>query len=161
MVHSDPIVVDFVAQSQQRLTEIFGQLRAIRTVGLAENQLRAIISMLYMIQGTAGLLGLHRIQALSHGLSEHLTAVQRGERPMSTEGIRCVLRAVRFLGDLLASVESSNDADVEPYLACLRHHAAQPVSRQDAPVTPHSAHINPLCPPEFGSILVGLNTPIE
>jgi two-component system chemotaxis sensor kinase CheA len=116
------LIAEFAVESQEGLANIEQQMLAIEAGGADVDLelVNAVFRTMHSIKGTAGFLGLDRIGALAHELEEVLNCIRNREIVPSSELVTTVLQAADFMKGLIDAIESSNDADIAPYVAKLQ-----------------------------------------
>lgn len=116
------LIAEFVVESQEGLANIENQMLAIEAAGanIDLNLVNAVFRTMHSIKGTSGFMGLDRIGSLAHGLEEVLDDLRNREVIPTSELVTTVLRAADYMKGLIDEVESSNEADVAPYVAELQ-----------------------------------------
>lgn len=145
------LVAEFVIESQEGLANVESQMLSIEAAGadVDTDLVNSVFRTMHSIKGAAGFLGLDRIGTLAHSLEEILNNLRNREMIPTTELISTILRAADFMTKLIDEVETSNDADVTPYVSELQQFrpgttqapAAAPaaeVADQPAPVEDNS-----------------------
>jgi two-component system, chemotaxis family, sensor kinase CheA len=129
------LVAEFVVESQEGLANIEQQMLAIETAGadVDTDLVNAVFRTMHSIKGASGFLGLERIGTLAHSLEEILNHLRNHEMTPTTELVTTMLRAADYMKGLLDAVETSNEADVSPYVAELqRYLSGEPVAEIEA-----------------------------
>ncbi|MDX1945367.1 MAG: chemotaxis protein CheA [Pirellulaceae bacterium] len=116
------LIAEFVVESQEGLAKVENQMLAIEAAGanIDGDLVNAVFRTMHSIKGTAGFLGLARIGTLAHGLEEVLNNLRNREVVPTSELVTSVLRAADFMKGLIDAVETSGDADIEPFVAELQ-----------------------------------------
>jgi two-component system chemotaxis sensor kinase CheA len=116
------LIAEFAIESQEGLANIEQQMLAIEADGAEINTelVNAVFRTMHSIKGTAGFLGLDRIGSLAHGLEDVLNRLRNRELVPSSELVTNVLLGADFIKGLIDHVETSNQADIAPYLAKLQ-----------------------------------------
>jgi two-component system chemotaxis sensor kinase CheA len=118
------LIAEFVVESQEGLANIEQQMLAIESAGVDVDTdlVNAVFRTMHSIKGASGFLGLDRIGTLAHSLEEILNHLRNREMTPTSELVTTMLRAADYMKGLLDAVESSNEADVEPYVAELQRY---------------------------------------
>lgn len=113
------LIAEFAIESNEGLANIEQQLLAIEARGrdIDVELVNSVFRTMHSIKGTAGFLGLNRIGALAHRLEEVLNFLRNREVIPTSELVTSVLKAADYMKGLIDEVESSNDADISPYVA--------------------------------------------
>lgn len=132
------LIAEFVVESQEGLANIENQMLAIEAAGtnIDVELVNAVFRTMHSIKGTSGFMGLDRIGLLAHGLEEVLDDLRNREVVPTSELVTKVLRAADFMKGLIDAVETSNEADVAPYVAelqALRAKSPSETPRESAP----------------------------
>jgi two-component system, chemotaxis family, sensor kinase CheA len=116
------LILDFIVESQEGLANVENQMLAIEAAGanIDTHLVNAVFRTMHSIKGTAGFLGLARIETLAHGLEEVLNNLRNREVNPTSELVSTVLRATDFMNRLMDAVETSNESDVAPFVAQLQ-----------------------------------------
>jgi two-component system chemotaxis sensor kinase CheA len=112
------LVAEFVIESQEGLANVEAQMLSIEAAGadVDTDLVNSVFRTMHSIKGAAGFLGLDRIGTLAHSLEEILNNLRNREMIPTTELISTILRAADFMTKLIDAVETSNDADVAPFV---------------------------------------------
>ncbi len=132
------LITEFVIESQEGLANVENQLLEIESGGadIDTELVNAVFRTMHSIKGSAGFLGLDRIGSLAHGLEEVLDDMRNREVVPTSELVSSILRAADFMTGLIDAVESSHEADVDPFIEDLQKHrcgATSPESDVDSP----------------------------
>jgi two-component system chemotaxis sensor kinase CheA len=136
------VLAEFVVESQEGLANVESQMLAIEAAGanVDVDLVNGVFRTMHSIKGAAGFLGLDRIGTLAHGLEEVLDNLRNLEIIPTPELATTVLKAADFMAQLIDAVESSNDADVTPFVTELQKFrpgvAAAPPAPPPVPVAP-------------------------
>ena len=116
------LVAEFVIESQEGLANVETQMLSIEAAGadIDTDLVNAVFRTMHSIKGAAGFLGLDRIGSLAHSLEEILNNLRNREMIPTTELVSTMLRAADFMKGLIEEIESSNEADVAPYVSELQ-----------------------------------------
>ncbi len=116
------LVAEFVVESQEGLANIENQMLTIESNGtdVDTDLVNAVFRTMHSIKGDAGFLGLDRIGSLAHSLEEILNNLRNREMIPTSELVTTMLRAADYMKGLIEEVETSNDADVSPYISELQ-----------------------------------------
>jgi two-component system, chemotaxis family, sensor kinase CheA len=116
------LVAEFVVESQEGLANVENQMLSIEAAGadIDTDLVNSVFRTMHSIKGASGFLGLDRIGSLAHGLEEILNNLRNREMIPTTELVSTMLRAADFMKGLIDEVESSNEADVAPYISELQ-----------------------------------------
>jgi two-component system chemotaxis sensor kinase CheA len=116
------LIAEFVVESQEGLAGIEQQMLTIEAGGFDVDLelINSVFRTMHSIKGTAGFLGLTTIGTLAHGLEEVLNHMRNREIVSSTELVSQVLEAADFMKGLIDAAETSNNADVAPFVDRLR-----------------------------------------
>jgi two-component system, chemotaxis family, sensor kinase CheA len=116
------LVAEFVVESQEGLANVETQMLAVEAAGenVEVDLVNAVFRTMHSIKGAAGFLGLDRIGALAHGLEEVLDDLRNREVMPSSELVSTILRAADFMKGLIDEIETSNEADVSPFVRDLQ-----------------------------------------
>jgi chemotaxis protein histidine kinase CheA len=101
------LVADFVAESRDGLARAEEQLRVIGSSReIDRDVVDSVFRTMHSIKGTAGCLGLDRVESLAHGLEEMLGRLRSGQGAPSAELVRTMLRAADLMTVLIDAVET-------------------------------------------------------
>ncbi len=116
------LVAEFVVESQEGLAGIENQLLAIEAGGaeIDTDLVNSVFRTMHSIKGASGFFGLDSIQSLAHGLEEVLDDLRNREIIPTSELVTAVLRAADFMTGLMDAIETSNEADVAPFVQELK-----------------------------------------
>ncbi len=140
------LVAEFVVESQEGLANVEQQMLAIEAAGadIDADLVNAVFRTMHSIKGAAGFLGLERIGTLAHSLEEILNNLRNCEMIPTSELVTTMLRAADYMKGLLDNVESSNEADVAPYVQELqRYLAGEQPAAACLPPTPSQPEAEP------------------
>jgi len=160
------LITDFVAESLDHLADAERQLLEIEASppGLSVELINTVFRAVHSIKGTAGFLGLHTINRLSHHLESVLNLMRSQQLAPNSATINAVLQAVDCLRSLLGDVEHSNEANVSPLIDALLQLGANGVGQHGTPVSVDGPL--PLVPstnPDYSALAVvnptGVTTP--
>ncbi len=142
------LIAEFAIESQEGLANIEQQMLAIEADGAEINVdlVNAVFRTMHSIKGTAGFLGLDRIGTLAHGLEEVLNRMRNREIVPSSELVNTILHASDYMKGLIDCIESSNDADITPYVESLQQFRAgqEPEVKAVPAVSPPPAPAEPV-----------------
>ena len=144
------LVAEFVVESQEGLAHVETQMLSIEAAGadIDTDLVNSVFRTMHSIKGAAGFLGLDRIGTLAHSLEEILNNLRNRDTIPTSELVSTMLRAADFMKGLIDEIDSSNEADVSPYVAELRQFrlGAQPVVRPSnevaSPPSPQSETVS-------------------
>lgn len=116
------LIEDFVLQSVEELESFDRELLALETRDGSAETLRTIFRVIHTIKGTAGCIGLGRVERLSHSAENVLSLVQKGKLEPTSDIISTMLKVSDRLGSLVRTVEQTgtdDGADVSDLLSIL------------------------------------------
>jgi len=139
------LFAEFVIESQEGLAGIEQQMLSIEAGGadVDLDLVNSVFRTMHSIKGTAGFLGLTTIGTLAHGLEEVLNHMRNREIVSSSELVSMVLEAADFMKGLIEAVETSNDADVAPFVDGLRSFRPIVGSTANSQAAPPTATVAP------------------
>lgn len=139
------LLAEFVIESQEGLANIENQMLTIEAAGanIDTELVNAVFRTMHSIKGTSGFMGLDRIGTLAHGLEEVLDDLRNREVVPTSELVTTVLKAADYMKGLIDAVESSNEADVTPFVKELQQFRA---NRTDTPPTPQVTEVEKVEP---------------
>jgi two-component system chemotaxis sensor kinase CheA len=105
------LIEDFVVQSTEELAAFDRELLALETRDSSEETLRTIFRVIHTIKGTAGCIGLGRVERLAHMAENVLSRVQRGTLDPSSDVISTLLRTSDRLNQMVRDVERTGKDD--------------------------------------------------
>ena len=114
MDEPDPIVAEFLSESQEILDTLDQCLVAIERDPTDRDLLDQIFRTMHTIKGTAGCLGFEQLERISHRGENLLSQVREGQRPFDSEIADALLGtadAVRVLLDQIADTGQEGDTD--------------------------------------------------
>jgi len=134
------LFAEFVIESQEGLAGIEQQMLSIEAGGadVDLDLVNSVFRTMHSIKGTAGFLGLKSIGTLAHGLEEVLNHMRNRQIVSSSELVSTILEASDFMQGLIDSLETSNDADVVPYVDRLRKFRPVEETAAETKPTPRS-----------------------
>jgi two-component system chemotaxis sensor kinase CheA len=110
---------EFLLETQENLAQLDNDLIALEQDPTERDTLARVFRTLHSVKGTAGFIGLPKLQAVAHAAESLLSRLRAGEitfnRPIAT-GILAVVDAVR---GMLASVEAGNGEGPGDYSALI------------------------------------------
>ena len=151
------LISEFVIESQEGLANVESQMLAIEAAGedMDLELVNAVFRTMHSIKGTAGFIGLDTIGRLAHSLEEVLNSLRNREVMPSSELVSSVLHAADFITELINAVETSNEANVDPFVAELQQfrpggagHAVPQAGEDNPHIDPDQAHRAPEKPGE-------------
>ncbi|MEZ6115004.1 MAG: chemotaxis protein CheW [Pirellulaceae bacterium] len=116
MSFDDPeIVQEFVEESLHQLSDVENQLLQIEEQGadIDVDLVNTVFRAVHSVKGTAGFLGLEKIQSLAHALETVMNLIRNCEIVPTGDVVGTLLTASDELREMIINVETSNDADVQ------------------------------------------------
>ncbi|MEM6688039.1 MAG: chemotaxis protein CheW [Planctomycetota bacterium] len=109
------LLVEFVEESREHLSDIETQLLSIEVMGadINDDLVNTVFRAIHSIKGAAGFLGLTEINGLSHRLENVLGKVRDHELVPTPFNVDVMLKSADRLMQLIDSVESSNETSNE------------------------------------------------
>ncbi|MCA9196959.1 MAG: chemotaxis protein CheW [Planctomycetales bacterium] len=116
MSFDDPeIVQEFVEESLHQLSDVENQLLQIEEQGadIDVELVNTVFRAVHSVKGTAGFLGLEKIQSLAHALETVMNLIRNCEIVPTGDVVGTLLTASDELRELIINVETSNEVDVQ------------------------------------------------
>jgi two-component system chemotaxis sensor kinase CheA len=116
------LIGEFVVESLEGLANVESQMLAIEEAdsNVDTDLVNSVFRTMHSIKGSAGFLGLGKIENLAHALEEVLNYLRNQEIRPTSDVVTTVLRATDFITELMHTVEDSNDTDVSEYVGELQ-----------------------------------------
>lgn len=116
------LIGEFVVESLEGLANVESQMLAIEEAdsNVDTDLVNSVFRTMHSIKGSAGFLGLGKIENLAHALEEVLNYLRNQEIRPTSDVVTTVLRATDFITELMHTVEDSNDTDVSVYVGELQ-----------------------------------------
>jgi len=105
------LIEDFVLQSAEELGAFDKELLALESREGGAETLRTIFRVIHTIKGTAGCIGLGRVERLAHAAENVLSMVQKGTLEPTKELITTLLTVSDRLASLVRTVEQTGTDD--------------------------------------------------
>lgn len=102
----DAVLHDFLSEAAESLDTVEADLVRFERQPQDVQLLAGILRAVHSIKGTGGFLGLSRLEALAHA-AETLLAGYRDGRPVTAQGVSCVLAGVDRIRDILSGLARS------------------------------------------------------
>jgi two-component system chemotaxis sensor kinase CheA len=142
------IIKDFLVESYENLDNLDREFVALETTPGARDRIAAIFRTIHTIKGTAGFLGLPKLEALAHAGESVLSKLRDGELTLAPEITSGLLAMVDGVRAILKCLESSGNEGTESFgevaARLVRLQAGAVVAA--APAEP--AATSPAAPPE-------------
>jgi two-component system chemotaxis sensor kinase CheA len=137
------IVREFLLETHENLSQLDLDLVTLEKEPTQRETLGRVFRTLHTVKGTAGFLGLGKLQAVAHAAENLLSRLRQGELVFNAEIAGALLRVVDAVRKMLESVEKSQTDGADNYsvlvetLERLRsgQNAAPPAPADAAPVT--------------------------
>lgn len=133
------IVREFLLESHENLAQLDLDLVTLEKEPGERETLQRVFRTLHTVKGTAGFLGLAKLQAVSHAAESLLSRLRDGELRFNPEIATTLLSAVDAVRKMLASIEATEqegDADYSAVIAALEGLTASGVAPPKPVVSP-------------------------
>jgi two-component system chemotaxis sensor kinase CheA len=158
MTDEEEIIKEFLVESYENLDQLDREFVALESDPTARERISAIFRTIHTIKGTAGFLGFHRLEALTHAAEHLLTRLRDGKLVLNAECTSELLRMVDAVRSMLAQVEAhGNDGDSDPAELVQRLEALSGRSSngRSLPPSPSRSDASLAPAPVSGPVIVG------
>ena len=139
------LIGEFVVESLEGLANVESQMLAIEEAdsNVDTDLVNSVFRTMHSIKGSAGFLGLGKIENLAHALEEVLNYLRNQEIRPTSDVVTTVLRATDFITELMHTVEDSNTTDVSEYVGELQKFRPGAVDSQSVADSEVSEKVDP------------------
>jgi two-component system chemotaxis sensor kinase CheA len=134
------VIREFLIETHENLAQLDLDLLTLEKDPTERETLARVFRTLHTVKGTAGFLGLERLQAVAHAAENLLSRLRQGElifNPQIASALLSVVDAVRQMLDAVEKTETDGDADFSALVHTLEqlHASAQISSPREANVS--------------------------
>jgi two-component system chemotaxis sensor kinase CheA len=143
------IVREFLLETQENLAQLDLDLVKLEKEPTERETLARVFRTLHTVKGTAGFLGLMKLQAVAHSAENLLSRLRSGEMTFNATIATALLSAVDAVRQMLECVERTEkdgDADYSAQIQVLETLIRSPRSESAIAAPPKSAPISPPAP---------------
>ena len=118
----DEMLLEFVAESRDNLDQFDEDLISLEKTPDSPDLMKSIFRTIHTIKGSCGLIGLTKLESITHSGENLLTRVQLGEIPVTPEvmnGMHALSDSIRRIFTCVASQGDEGDLDVSDLLVTL------------------------------------------
>jgi two-component system chemotaxis sensor kinase CheA len=113
------ILREFVLETHENLALLDDDLLKLEKNPTEKNTLAQVFRTLHSVKGTAGFMGLVKLQAVSHASESLLSRLRAGEMRFSPTIATALLRVVDAIREMLAQIEATGDEGDGNYAALI------------------------------------------
>jgi two-component system chemotaxis sensor kinase CheA len=114
------VVREFLLETHENLAQLDLDLVTLEKEPTERETLARVFRTLHTVKGTAGFLGLPKLQGIAHAGENLLSRLRDGERVFNADIASALLAVVDAIRRILASIESSQDEGSGDYSALIR-----------------------------------------
>ncbi|MBV9123717.1 MAG: chemotaxis protein CheW [Planctomycetes bacterium] len=114
------IIKDFLIETREGLSQVDLDLVALEKDPRNAETLARVFRTIHTIKGTAGFLGLTRLEAVAHAAEGLLSRLRDGQLALTTEMISALLRLADAVREVLASLEATQEEGSADYTDLIR-----------------------------------------
>jgi two-component system chemotaxis sensor kinase CheA len=114
------VVREFLLETHENLAQLDLDLVTLEKEPTERETLARVFRTLHTVKGTAGFLGLPKLQGIAHAGENLLSRLRDGERIFNAEIASALLSVVDAIRRILTSIESSQDEGSGDYSALIR-----------------------------------------
>lgn len=118
MSHNE-ILREFLLETNENLALLDSDLVALEKNPTDKSTLAQVFRTLHSVKGTAGFIGLVKLQAVAHSAESLLSRLRAGELQFNAPIATVLLRVVDAIREMLASIESSGDEGAGDYTSLI------------------------------------------
>lgn len=136
----DDLIKEFLVESYENLDQIDRDLVALEQNPGSQDLQSSIFRTLHTIKGSCGILGLVRLEVVTHAAENLLSKITLGEVPVSVDVVTALLATVDAVREILAALESTGEEGNNPFehlleqLAALQESGSTALPQQVAPL---------------------------
>src|SRR5215469_12881212 len=109
------VVREFLLETNENLAQLDLDLVTLEREPTERETLSRVFRTLHTVKGTAGFLGLPRLQAVAHAAESLLTRLRAGELRFNPEIANALLGVVDAIRRMLANIEQVADEGTDDY----------------------------------------------
>jgi two-component system chemotaxis sensor kinase CheA len=128
------VVREFLLETHENLAQLDLDLVTLEKEPTERETLARVFRTLHTVKGTAGFLGLPKLQAVAHAGENLLSRLRDGERVFNPEIASALLAVVDAVRRMLASIEQTTDEGDGDYSALI--HTLEQLTRKGSSVVP-------------------------
>jgi len=106
---SNEILREFLLETHENLALLDADLLTLEQHPTEKHTLAQVFRTLHSVKGTAGFMGLVKLQAVAHASESLLSRLRGGELQFSPSIATALLQVVDAIGEILAQIEASGD----------------------------------------------------
>ena len=114
---SNEILREFLLETHENLASLDADLLTLEQRPTEKNTLAQVFRTLHSVKGTAGFMGLVKLQAVAHASESLLSRIRGGELQFSPAIATALLRVVDAIREILAQIEASGGEGDGDYAA--------------------------------------------
>lgn len=114
---NDEILREFLLETQENLSLLDADLIALEKNPTEKSTLAQVFRTLHSVKGTAGFMGLEKLQAVTHSAESLLTRLRAGELLFNPPIATALLRVVDAVREMLSNIEASGGEGTGDYSA--------------------------------------------
>lgn len=118
MSHNE-ILREFVLETHENLALLDSDLITLEKNPTEKNTLAQVFRTLHSVKGTAGFMGLVKLQSVAHSAESLLSKLRAGEMQFNSIIATVLLRVVDAIREMVASIETSGDEGAGDYSALI------------------------------------------
>ncbi len=147
------VIREFLLESQENLAQLDADLVALEKDPHERSTLARVFRNLHTVKGSAGFLGLGKLQAVAHSAESLLSKLRAGELTFNAPIATALLKTIDAIREVLASLEAELDEGPGDYSALvqeldqLREGAAPPAVAPPPPPPPPVTMATPVVEP--------------
>jgi two-component system chemotaxis sensor kinase CheA len=135
------IVREFLLETHENLAQLDLDLVTLEKESTERETLARVFRTLHTIKGTAGFLGLPKLQSLSHAAENLLSRLRAGERTFNPEIASALLNVVDAVRHMLAALEKSENEGDGDYTGLIAE--LEQLTKTGSSIAPKAALVPP------------------
>src|SRR5215831_11963775 len=116
---NNEILREFLLETHENLALLDSDLVTLEKNPSDKSTLAQVFRTLHSVKGTAGFIGLVKLQAVAHSAESLLSRLRAGELHFNAPIATALLRVVDAVRQMLASIEASGDEGAGDYSALI------------------------------------------
>ncbi|MFM8272171.1 MAG: chemotaxis protein CheA, partial [Gemmata sp.] len=147
------VIREFLLETHENLAQLDADLMTLEKEPAERETLARVFRTLHSVKGTAGFIGLVKLQAVAHSAESLLSRIRSGELTFTHEIAAALLGVVDAIREVLRAVEadgSEGAGDYAPLIARLDHLREAAAAPPPAPAVPAQV-VAPPAPPQVGA----------
>ncbi len=116
---NDEILREFLLETHENLTLLDSDLVALEKNPTEKNTLAQVFRTLHSVKGTAGFMGLEKLQAVAHAAESLLNRLRAGELVFNPPIATALLQVVDAIREIMAAIEADGQEGQADYTALL------------------------------------------